>query len=85
MPVSNSEKLKVRTEGSTVVITINNPPANTWDEESLAALESLVADCNADKDVYALVITGEGDKFFSAGRRSEPVCLRRQKGGGSDV
>ena len=67
MPASNSEKLKVRTEGNTAVVTISNPPANTWDEESLAALEQLVADCNADKEIYALIITGEGEKFFSAG------------------
>ncbi len=67
MLASNSEKLKVHVEGNTAVLTISNPPANTWDEESLAALETLIADCNADKDVYALVITGEGEKFFSAG------------------
>ncbi len=67
MPASNSGKLAVRTEGHTAVITINNPPANTWDEESLAALEALIGDCNADKEIYALVITGEGEKFFSAG------------------
>lgn len=67
MLASNSEKLKVRVEGNTALVTINHPPANTWDEESLAALETLVADCNADKSVYALVITGEGEKFFSAG------------------
>ncbi len=67
MPDSVSEKLKVTTEGNTAVITISNPPANTWDEESLAALETLIGDCNADREIYSLVITGEGDKFFSAG------------------
>lgn len=67
MATSGSEKLKVREEGHTVVVSIANPPANTWDEENLHALEMLVADCNVDKDVYALVITGEGEKFFSAG------------------
>ena len=67
MLTSSSEKLKVQEEGDTAVITISNPPANTWDEDSLAALEALVADCNAEKSIYALVITGEGEKFFSAG------------------
>lgn len=67
MLASNSEKLKVEVQGHTAVVTINNPPANTWDEDNLAALETLVADCNVDKNVYALVITGEGEKFFSAG------------------
>ena len=67
MIVSSSEKLKVRQDGHTLVITIDNPPANTWDEENLGALEALVSACNKERDIYALVITGQGEKFFSAG------------------
>ncbi len=67
MVKSASEKLKVRLEGHTAVVTIDNPPANTWDGENLGALEQLVADCNADREVYALIITGQGERFFSAG------------------
>lgn len=67
MITSSSEKLKVRVDGNTAVVTIDNPPANTWDEENLSALEALVAACNEDREIYALVITGAGDKFFSAG------------------
>ena len=54
-------------EGHTCLITINNPPANTWTPESLKALKALVAKLEADKTVYAAVITGAGEKFFSAG------------------
>jgi enoyl-CoA hydratase/carnithine racemase len=53
--------------GHTAFITIDNPPANTWTPESLRALEALVAKLNADRSVYAAVITGAGGKFFSAG------------------
>ncbi len=67
MIVSDSDKLKVTQQEHTVVITIDNPPANTWDRDSLQALETLVAKCNEARDVYALVVTGEGDRFFSAG------------------
>lgn len=67
MVTSKSEKLQVSIEGSTAILTISNPPANTWDKDNLNALRNLVADCNADKSIYALVITGEGDRFFSAG------------------
>lgn len=49
------------------VITISNPPANTWTRDSLVALKQLVLSLNAMPDVYALVITGQGEKFFSAG------------------
>lgn len=56
-----------RTEGHTAFVTIDNPPANTWTPESLTALESLLGELNADRSIYALVITGAGEKFFSAG------------------
>lgn len=49
------------------LITINNPPANTWTQQSLTDLRDLVKELNADKEIYSLVITGQGEKFFSAG------------------
>ncbi len=67
MSLSISEKLKVAIHGNVAQITIDNPGANTWDAESLPALRDLVQKLNADRDIYALVITGEGEKFFSAG------------------
>ena len=62
-----SAELKLAKEGHVAVITISNPPANTWTEATLAQLKAIIAELNADKDNYALVITGEGEKFFSAG------------------
>ena len=56
-----------RIEGKTAILTMSNPPANTWTEQSLQALKNKVLELNDNKDIYALVITGEGDKFFSAG------------------
>lgn len=53
--------------GHTALITLDNPPANTWTPQSLKALESLVGELNANRNVYAAVITGAGEKFFSAG------------------
>jgi len=52
MSLSTSEKLKVELRGHTALVTIDNPGANTWDK---------------DKNIYALVLTGAGEKFFSAG------------------
>ncbi len=56
-----------RTQGHTAFITIDHPPANTWTPEDLRALEALVGALNADRSVYAAVLTGAGEKFFSAG------------------
>ena len=61
------EGLRLERRGHTAVVTLANPPANTWTEGSLAALERLVGDLETDRDVYCLVITGGGEKFFSAG------------------
>ena len=67
MSLSISEKLRVELRGHTALVTIDNPGANTWDKESLPALKDLVEKLNRDKEIYALVLTGAGDKFFSAG------------------
>ncbi|ACA87469.1 enoyl-CoA hydratase [Shewanella woodyi] len=56
-----------RIEGHTAILTMSNPPANTWTDTSLQALKHKVLELNSNKDIYALVITGEGEKFFSAG------------------
>ena len=62
-----SQKIQLEMRGHTALLTIANPPANTWDRESLGALEQMIGQLNGDANVYALVITGQGEKFFSAG------------------
>ena len=64
---SPDEQLQLEVRDHTLLITINNPPANTWNAGNLSALEQIVAQANADRDIYALLITGSGEKFFSAG------------------
>lgn len=60
-------QLKLEKRGHTALITISNPPANTWTRETLTQLRDAVKSLEQDKNIYALVITGEGEKFFSAG------------------
>lgn len=59
--------LKLEKRGHTAIITMNNPPANTWTPESLNQLEQIVNELNADSENYSLIITSESEKFFSAG------------------
>lgn len=59
--------LAVELRDHIALVRMDNPPAHTWTVQSLAALETLVADLDADRDIYSLVITGTGEKFFSAG------------------
>ncbi len=67
MNYSPTDKLKVEIIDHAALLTIDNPAANTWDDESLRGLKTLVENLNRDRNIYSLVITGEGEKFFSAG------------------
>lgn len=62
-----SDLLQLEKKGHIALLTFNNPPAHTWTPESLQQLKTIIAELNADKANYALVITGDGNKFFSAG------------------
>ena len=59
--------MKHEIRGTTAILTIDNPPANTWTPESLREFVKLIADLEANRDVRAAVITGAGSKFFCAG------------------
>jgi enoyl-CoA hydratase/carnithine racemase len=65
--MSTFVNLKLERRGHTAVVTLSNPPANTWTTESLKSFTGLLAELDADRNIYALVITGEGAKFFCAG------------------
>ena len=67
MTISPSDKVVVSISEGIATITINNLAANTWDLESLPALKAVVNALNDMSDIRALVITGQGEKFFSAG------------------
>lgn len=62
-----TQKIKVEKKSHIAQLTLANPPANTFDEEILTALPKLIDEIEADKNIYSIVITGEGEKFFSAG------------------
>jgi enoyl-CoA hydratase/carnithine racemase len=59
--------IECKIDGHVAVITLNNPSANTFTAEGLLELTALVGELNRNLDVYAAVVTGQGDKFFSAG------------------
>ena len=59
--------IECKIDGHVALITLNNPSANTFTAEGLLEFTALVADLNRNLDVYAAVVTGQGEKFFSAG------------------
>jgi enoyl-CoA hydratase/carnithine racemase len=54
-------------DGHVALVTLDNPAANTFTAEGLEELAALVDALNRNAAVYAVVITGAGEKFFSAG------------------
>ena len=49
------------------IITLNHPPVNAWNLGLMNDFEKAVDEIEGDKDVRVLIITGAGEKCFSAG------------------
>jgi len=56
-----------RVEDGIAVIELSDPPANTYTYEMNRQLDEAILKARMDNDVYVLLLTGAGDKFFSAG------------------
>ncbi len=61
------ENLLVEREDLTGIITLNRPPANPINLAVLNELDAVLTTWEADKAVRAVIITGAGDRGFSAG------------------
>src|SRR4026209_2956761 len=61
------EKLDFETRDGIAVITLNDPPANTYSYEMMQELDRAILDARMDEAVQVIVITGKGEKFFCAG------------------
>jgi enoyl-CoA hydratase/carnithine racemase len=49
------------------IVTLNDPPANTYSYEMMQQLDKCILDARMDESVQVIVITGSGEKFFCAG------------------
>ena len=61
------ENLIVEREDNVGIIALNRPPANPMNLDVLDELNSVLTDWEKDKAVRAIIITGAGEKIFSAG------------------
>src|SRR5438552_8844200 len=59
--------INYRVDGGVGVIEINDPPANTYTYEMNRQLDDAILKARMDNDVHVIVLTGAGEKFFSAG------------------
>jgi enoyl-CoA hydratase len=49
------------------LLTLNDPPANTYSYEMMQELDRSILKARMDESVHVIIITGEGEKFFCAG------------------
>src|SRR5579872_2196547 len=56
-----------RVEDGIAIIELHDPPANTYTYEMNRQLDDAILKARMDNSVYVLLLTGSGDKFFSAG------------------
>jgi enoyl-CoA hydratase len=56
-----------RVEDGVAVVTLDDPPANTYTYAMMRQIDDAVLRARMRDDVHVILITGEGDKFFSAG------------------
>ena len=54
-------------EDGVAVLTLNDPPANTYTYEMMQELDRSILNARLDESVQVILITGNGEKFFSAG------------------
>jgi len=59
--------VQYRVEDGVAVITMDDPPANTYTYEMNRQLDECILRARMDNAVHVMVLTGSGDKFFSAG------------------
>ena len=64
-----SGRVLVRYEAAegVAVLTLDDPPANTYTYEMMRRLDAAVLRARMDEAVHVIVITGAGEKFFCAG------------------
>jgi enoyl-CoA hydratase len=61
------DKIQIFDHGGVRVLTLCEPPANTYSYELMQELDRAVLDARMDTSVHVIVLTGAGEKFFCAG------------------
>lgn len=59
--------VQYKAENGIALLTLNDPPANTYSYEMMQELDRAVLTARMDESVHVIVLTGSGEKFFCAG------------------
>jgi enoyl-CoA hydratase/carnithine racemase len=55
------------TDKGVALLALNDPPVNAYTHEMFRELDACILEARFDNDVHVIVITGKGEKYFSAG------------------
>jgi enoyl-CoA hydratase/carnithine racemase len=61
------KNIRLENKDHIAVITIDHPPVNAWDKATAQDFEKVLDEVENDKEVRAVILTGAGEKCFSAG------------------
>src|SRR5687767_1765211 len=59
--------VQYRVEDGLAIIELDDPPANTYTYDMMHQLDEAILKARFDDSVHVIVVTGNGEKFFSAG------------------
>jgi enoyl-CoA hydratase len=59
--------INYRADGGIAILEMNDPPANTYTYEMMRQFDDAILRARMENNVYVIVLTGAGEKFFSAG------------------
>ncbi len=62
-----SRLLHYRAADGIAILTLNDPPANTYSYDMMQQIDRCIMSARIDESVQVIVITGAGEKFFCAG------------------
>jgi len=66
-PQTEKQLIGYEVKDSIALLTLNDPPANTYSYEMMQELDECILTARMDEAVQVIVITGAGEKFFCAG------------------
>lgn len=76
-----SEKIQIEVIQKIAIMTMNNPPANALSPELRSEFTHKLNELSQNDDVWVIIITGNGEKFFAAGTDIHSLIELDRKGG----
>ena len=65
--MADKQLVHYESQGGVAILTLDDPPANTYTHEMMRHLDEAILKARFDPEVYVILITGQGEKFFCAG------------------